>query len=64
MLKSKTIFQQHMDSLVRDYEDECCKFDSETNIKMLSLYLSRMEDSHLKCVLYKHLEGLENETKV
>lgn len=49
-------FKQNMEVLVEQYEAEECNFDLSTNRKMLELYISRMEDCHIKCVLYKFLE--------
>ena len=54
---NQTYFKQHMDDLVKEYESEECVFNKTSNRRMLEMYLSRMEDCHLKCVLYKYLEG-------
>lgn len=50
-----TRFETHMEALIEEYESECCDFSKSSCQKLLQLYLSHMEDSHLKCVLYKYL---------
>ncbi len=47
-------------TLIKEYEQEECDFSNqEVNRKHLWLYVNRMEDSHLKCVLYSYLKGEE-----
>jgi hypothetical protein len=49
-------FETHMDQLIKEYENEGCEFSEDTCRNLLKLYTSRMEDCHLKCVLYRYLK--------
>lgn len=48
-----------LEELVQEYEAEECNFSEESCIKNLDIYLQRMEDSHFKAVLYKHLNYIK-----
>jgi len=58
-MKQTDSFETKMNSLIEEYETERCEFTYDNNIKMLEQYCSRMEDSHLKCVIYTLLKQLE-----
>lgn len=58
--KYKDGYHNHMEALVSEYEDEECNFsDQGGNVKLLDMYTSRMEDCHLKCVLYMFLKNMK-----
>ena len=52
-------FDKDMDTLLAEYVEDGCNFSRESCVECLMLYVSRMQDSHFKCVLYKHLKYLE-----
>ena len=52
---------QDLDYLVAEYEEENCIFNQRTCLDHLVLYVDRMEDCHLRAVLYKHLDHLEED---
>lgn len=58
----KTPFDIKMESLIKEYEAEECVFSYEANLKMLGLYLNRMEDCQLKCVIYTLMKQLDEES--
>ena len=58
-MKQTNSLETDMKSLIEQYEAEHCEFTYDNNIKMLEQYCSRMEDSHLKCVIYTLLKQLE-----
>ena len=56
--KYKDGYHKHMETLVVKYEAEDCDFtNQESNERLLDMYTARMEDSHLKCVLYMFLKN-------
>jgi len=51
--------------LIKEYENENCVFDKpEILIKHALLYADRMDDSHLRCVLYSLAIQLERDIKL
>jgi len=51
---------QDLDYLVEEYEEEECNFSHRSCLDSLVLYVDRMEDCHLRAVLYKHFDHLED----
>jgi hypothetical protein len=52
---------QDLDYLVKSYEAEECTFTQRACLDSLVIYVDRMEDCHLRAVLYKHLDHLEED---
>jgi hypothetical protein len=52
-------FDKNMDTLLAEYEEDGCNFTPESCVETLMIYVSRVQDSHFKCALYKHLKYLE-----
>lgn len=52
-------FDKNMATLLAEYEEDGCNFTPESCVETLMIYVSRMQDSHFKCALYKHLKYLE-----
>lgn len=52
---------QDLDYLVEEYEAEECTFTQRACLDSLVIYVDRMEDCHLRSILYKHLDHLEED---
>lgn len=46
----------NIDKLVKEYEEELTDFSEQGCVRLLNLYLWRMEDCQVKALLYKYLE--------
>lgn len=51
---------EKLEQLVKEYEEEYADFSPESCVKLLNLYMDRMEKSQLKALLYMHLKHSGN----
>lgn len=47
---------EKLEQLVKEYEAEYVNFSPESCVKLLNLYMDRMEESQLQALLYMYLK--------